>query len=87
MNNETARVIGGCFIALCDAIKTGRVEDAQEKLASWSLNPDLPAEDRRVYSCIAHSASLTPEEAAAENAELDRLASRPSFRVIAGGAA
>ena len=84
MDNGVARVVGGIFLALSDAIGPDAAKVAHETLSQFAANPDLPAEDRRVYGCIAHIAGLTREEAEAENAEMERP--RLQLRVIAGGA-
>ena len=58
--------------------------------APRALPAFLPPEARRVWQCIAHSASLTQEELEAEAAEMDAeeaKSKRPRLRVIAGTAA
>ena len=87
-NNAIGRLIGGCFIAVCGALRDNFGDEvaasATDRLFRYANNPDFPAEDRRIFGCIAHCASQTPEEAAAELAEQP---GDPHLRVIHGGSA
>jgi hypothetical protein len=81
MNNETARVMGGIYIALCSALSPEGVEMANDVLFGFANNPNVRPEDRRIYEAIAHTASGNPEELAEENEQTER----PRFSVINGG--
>jgi hypothetical protein len=59
MDNSTARIIGGCFIALLSALGDDIAKAATDCLHSWANNPDFRPEDRRIYGCIADAASGT----------------------------
>jgi hypothetical protein len=88
MDNSTARIIGGCFIALCSALSEEVAQAATDVLHHWADNPEFHPEDRRVYQCIANAASRDFDKL---RAELDRFAwleanPRPALRVVGGTA-
>jgi hypothetical protein len=77
MDDQTLRIIGGCYMALARALSEFVGEDAARRAHSllfcFGDTDDLPPEDRRAYRFIADSASLSSEDAAAENAALDSI--------------
>jgi hypothetical protein len=88
MDNTTALTLGGIFMAVCNALTDEQARIAKDALWRFAQNPGIKsAEAKRAWGHIAHSASLSADEAERENAELDAMASRPPFRIITGGAA
>jgi hypothetical protein len=88
MDNSTARIIGGCFIALLSALGDDIAKAATDCLHSWANNPDFHPEDRHIYGCIAHAASRDFDKLRTENARFDWLEAnpRPNLRVVGGTA-
>jgi hypothetical protein len=88
MDNDIARIIGGCFIALLSGLGDDIAKAATDCLHSWAGNPDFRPEDRRIYRCIADAASRDFNKLRAENARFDWLEAnpRPSLRVVGGTA-
>jgi hypothetical protein len=80
MDNATARIIGGVYIAICTAMTDESAKLAHDVLFGFADNPEIRPEDRRVYRLIAESATRPVDELEEENA-------RPRFEVITGGAA
>src|SRR6516164_6799812 len=82
MNNETARVMGGIYIAICSALSPEGVEMANDVLFGFANNPEVRPEDRRIYGLIAEAAGRPIEELRAEVEQYER---QSSFEVITGG--
>lgn len=82
MDNETARIIGGMYIAITNALSEEGAQVAHDCLYGFADNPNLRPEDRRIYQLIADAASRDVETLRAENAWLDR----PRLRVVGGTA-
>ena len=79
MDNATARVMGGIYIAICAAISREGVEMANDVLLGFADNPNIHPEDRRIYRAIAESVTCDASD------EIERPQCR--FEVITGGAA
>ena len=88
MDNSTARIIGGCFIALCSALGEEVARAASDTLYRWADSPDFRPDDRRIYGLIADAASRPVEELREENDRFDWLEAnpRPNLRVVGGTA-
>jgi hypothetical protein len=84
MNNDTARVVGGIYIALCTALSPEGVGIACNTLRVFANNPDVRAEDRRIYGLIAEGVDRPVDELKAEIEQFER---QSRFEVITGGAA
>jgi len=82
MDNATARVMGGIYIALCSALSPEGVEMANDVLFGFANNPSVRPEDRHIYQAIAHGARSDSEELTEENEQPQRR-----FELITGGAA
>lgn len=87
MDDTTARVIGGVFIAVCSALGDEAANLAHDVLYGFAENADLPQQDRRVYAAIADAASRDIDEVAAENARFAWLEAKPRLHVVGGTAA
>jgi hypothetical protein len=88
MDNATARIIGGCFIALCSALGPDVATAATDVLHRWADNPEFHPEDRRVYKCIAESANPDIDKLRADLDHFTWLEAnpRPTLRVVGGTA-
>jgi hypothetical protein len=86
MDNSIARIIGGCFIALCSALGEDAAQAAHDVLFGFADNKDFRPEDRRIYRLIADAASRPVDELRAENARFAWLEAnpRPALRVVGG---
>ena len=82
MNDETARVMGGIYIALCTALSPEGVEIACDTLRGFADNPDTRPEDRIIYKTIADAATRPTDE---PKAEIEQFEPQPRFAVIEGG--
>jgi hypothetical protein len=74
MDNATARVMGGIYIALCAALSDEGARLANDVLFGLADSSIINPADARIYRLIAESASTQSDE-------------RPRFEVITGGAA
>jgi hypothetical protein len=82
MDNATARVMGGIYIALCTALSPEGVEIACDTLRGFADNPDTRPEDRIIYKIIADTATRPADEVKAENEHFEQ---RHRLCVIEGG--
>jgi hypothetical protein len=74
MDNATARVVGGIYIALLAAVSDEGARLANDVLFGLAGSPIINPVEARIYRLIAESASAESNE-------------RPQLEVITGGAA
>jgi hypothetical protein len=84
MDNSSARVLGGVFIALCGALSPEGVETACNTLRGFADNPENRPQDRFIYRSIAEAAGRPIDELKAENEQYEQ---QLRFEIITGGAA
>ena len=75
MDNATARVIGGIYMALSAALSSEGKRLANDVLFDLAESPNVNGNDARIYRAIAETASGEP------------LPERQDFAVISGGLA
>jgi hypothetical protein len=80
MNDETARVMGGIFVALCSALSPEGAEMANDVLFGFANSPNVRPEDQRIYRAIVDCATRPIDDLGEENEQPQRR-----FEVIQGG--
>jgi hypothetical protein len=79
MDNATARVLGGIYIALCSALSEEGVRLSNDVLYGFADSPHVRPEDQRIYRAIANCASTPIEELRAEDEPRNK---RPHLSVV-----